>query len=431
MDDAEVLLTEVINDPSAQKYYLERAQEQLMTIQQRRDGLPETPESSGKIEVTNIGMQRSMAQQYMRRNQIEKAIEIYEQIAKVMPEDLESRSQLATLYSRQNQHDKAIDAWKALLEADPENTRYQDGFIDAYQKAGRIGDALELAQKYIDDDAEVGVHYSRLAKLYAADGQVDAAITHYKKAIELTPGDGRVYQELGQLYLRKNDLEAAEKAFQEALQYAAHDGERHNIERQLMTLYRRQGKLEEILKEAEAKGTLTFELQMEQARNYSNQGKLDEAVNAYKKALEMTTREWERQNVERGLIHLYRRQGKLEEVLKEAEKNDTLTFTMQTELARHYRSKGESEKAVSAYKQALNMTTQNHERNRIAIELMQEYARSGENDLAIELYESASHSDSSTRSIRHGSSTFVVKFGGDEARDGLIKAYKTKGNLRN
>ena len=429
-DDAEVLLTEVINDPSAQKYYLERAQEQLMTIQQRRDGLTETPASSGKIEVTNIGMQRSMAQQYMRRNQIEKAVEIYEQLAKVMPEDLESRSQLATLYSRQNQHDKAIDIWKALLEADPENTRYQDGFIDAYQKAGRIGDALELAQKYIDDAAEVGVHYSRLAKLYAADGQVDAAITQYKKAIELTPGDGRVYQELGQLYLRKNDLEAAEKAFQEALQYAAHDGERHNIERQLMTLYRRQGKLEEMLKEAEAKGALTFELQMEQARNYSNQGNLDEAVSAYKKALEMTTREWERQNVERGLIHLYRKQGKLEEVLKEAERNDTLTFTMQTELARHYRSQGEPEKAISAYKQALNMTTQNHERNRIVIELMQEYAGTGENDLAMELYESASHySDSSVRSIRHGGSTFTVKFGGDEVREGLIKAYKSRGKL--
>ena len=104
---------------------------------------------------------------------------------------------------------------------------------------------LNSAQKYIDDDAEVGVHYSRLAKLYAADGQVDDAITQYKKAVELSPGDGRVYQELGQLHLRKNDLEAAEKAFQEALQYAAHDGERHNIERQLMTLYRRQGKLEE------------------------------------------------------------------------------------------------------------------------------------------------------------------------------------------
>ena len=428
-DDAEVLLTEVINDPSAQTYYLERAQEQLMTIKRMRDGFTSTPDLTAKTEQMNIGMQRSMAQQYMRRNQIEKAVEIYEQIAKVMPEDLESRSQLATLYSRQNQHDKAIDIWKALLEADPENTRYQDGFIEAYQKAGRIGDALELAQKYIDADAAVGVHYSRLAKLYAADGQVDAAITHYKKAVELTPGDGRVYQELGQLYLRKNDLDAAEKAFQEALQYASHDGERHNIERQLMNLYRRQGKLEEMLKEAEAKGVLTYEMQMEQARNYSNQGKLDEAVSAYKKALEMTTREWERENAERQLMNLYRRQGTLEEVLKEAEKQDTLTFTMQSELARHYRRKGESEKAIGAYKQALNMTSQNHERNRIVIELMQEYAQAGENDLALELYESASHPDSGTRSMSHGSSTFIVKFGGDEMREGLIKAYKSQGKL--
>ena len=47
----------------------------------------------------------------------------------------------------------------------------------------------------------------------------------------------------------------------------------------------------------------------------------------------MTTRDWERENVEWHLLRLYRRQGTLEEVLKEAEKNDTLTFTMQAELA--------------------------------------------------------------------------------------------------
>ena len=225
-------------------------------------------------------------------------------------------------------------------------------------------------------------------------------------------------------------MDAAEKAFQEALQYAAHDGERQNIERQLMTLYRRQGKLEEILKEAEAKGALTFEMQMEQARNYSSQGKLDEAVSAYKKALEMTTRDWERENAERQLMRLYRRQGTLEEVLKEAEKNDTLTFAMQAELARHYRNKGKSEKAISAYKQALNMTTQSYERRNITIELLQEYVQIGENDLAIELYESASQSDSSSTSITsQGSSGFIVMLSGDRERDSLIKAFKNHRNL--
>ena len=128
-------------------------------------------------------------------------------------------------------------------------------------------------------------------------------------------------------------------------------------------------------------------------------------------------------------MRLYRRQGTLEEVLKEADQNDTLTFMMQTELARHYRNKGESEKAISAYKQALNMTTQNYERGRVAIELMQEYVQVGEDDLAIELYESASQSDSGSMSMTHGSSGFIVMFSGDRERDSLIKAFRSHRTL--
>ena len=128
-------------------------------------------------------------------------------------------------------------------------------------------------------------------------------------------------------------------------------------------------------------------------------------------------------------MHLYRNQGKLEEVLKEAEQNDTLTFTMQTELARHYRSKGESEKAIRAYKQALNMTTQNYERGRVAIELMQEYVQVGEDDLAIEVYESASQSDSGSMSMTHGSSGFIVMYSGDRERESLIKAFRSHRTL--
>ena len=430
-DDEEVLLNEVINDPWVQQHYLKRVQESLMTIKQRRDGSSGTPMSSTKVERSNIGMQRSMAQQYMRSNHLQKAIEIYEQIAKVMPEDLESRSQLAGLYSRQSQHDKAIDVWKALLEADLENTKYQDEFIDAYQKAGKIGEAIEMEKKYIADAPEVGVHYSRLAQLYFANDQIDAAITQYEKAVELIPGNGQVYQQLGQLYRRKNDLEAAEKAYQEALQYTAHDGERQNIQRQLISLYRRQGKLEEKLKEAE--GALTYDMQMEQARNYSNQGKLDEAINAYKKALEMTSRSWERRNAERQLMSLYRRQGTLEEVLKEAEENaeenGALAFAMQ-ELARHHRSKGEPEKAISAFKKAIEMTTEDYERRNITIELMQEYVRIGENDLAIELYESASQPHTGpARSVTYGGASFTVMLDGDRERDSLIKAFKSHSTL--
>ena len=360
-DEAEGLFTELINDFSTQRWTREQAQRQLAEIKRRRDGATTTTRVTQETPKFNVGMQRTLAQEHSQRGEVRKAIDIYEQIAKVMPEDLESRAQLATLYSRQNKHDKAVDIWSALLEADPENTKYQDGLVDTYRDADKTDEALELAQQYIASDPESSVHHVRLAELYAADDQVDTAIDTYKKAIELGTGDGEAYLKLAQLYLRKDDLDAAETAFKDAIQHTGQEWERQNIERQLMDLYRRQGKLEEMLKQAEEVGTLTLEMQRERAQEYRNAGELEKAVTAYKKALDMTSQSWDRK--------------------------------------------------------------------RIANDLLQVYAQLGQNDLAIELYETQSQSRSMGMSIHHGPSGIKVMFGGDEARETLINAYKNQGKL--
>ncbi len=360
-DDAETLFTEIVNGLSARQWERQQAQRQLMEIKRRRDGLVGTTQLTEKTQEMNVGTQRALAQQYKQRNQLKKALEIYEQIATAMPEDLESRAQLATIYSRQNKHDKAIDTWQALLEADPENTKYQDGLVNAYQSADKIPEALELAQKYIDGEGDNSVHYARLAKIYAAGDRVDDAIEAYKEAIALTPGNGQVYRELAQLYLRKDDLDAAEKTFEEAIQYTGQEWERQNLEQQLMNIYRRQGRLEEMLKKAEDEGTLTFEMQRERAQRYRSEGRLEKAVDAYKKALDMTSQSWERNEIFNELVHVY--------------------------------------------------------------------VQLGEDDLAIEVYETLSRSGSTGMSINHGPSGVTVTFGGDEARELLIKAYKNQGKL--
>ncbi|MYB01065.1 tetratricopeptide repeat protein [Candidatus Poribacteria bacterium] len=304
-DDAEALFTEIINDFSTQQWTREQAQRQLMQIKQRRDGLAKTTRTPEKTEKFDVGMQRTLAQQYVQQNEVKKAVEIYEKLAEVMPDDLESRAQLANLYSRQNKHDKAVDTWNALLDVDPENTKYQDGLVDSYQAADKTPEALELAQQYIEADTENGVHYARLAKLYAAEDRVDDAIEAYKKAVERNPGDGRVYRQLAQLYLRKDDLDAAEKAFKDAIQYTGQEWERRSIERQLMTVYKRQGKLEEMLKQAEEAGTITLEMQRNRAQDYRNAGEFQKAIEAYKKALDMTTQSYERGNITNELLKLY------------------------------------------------------------------------------------------------------------------------------
>ena len=428
-DEAEVLLTEIINDLSAQSYYKERAQEQLATLKVRRSGGLGTENTHQDNQTTSVYAQRSMAQQHMRRNRIPEAIAAYEQLAKIMPEDLESRSQLATLYSRQNQHDKSINTWKKLLEVDPENTKYKDGIINAYSRAGKFNEAIQLAKEYIEEDAEAGTNYSRLARLYSSSNQVEEAITTYKKAIELSPGDGQVYQSLGSLYMQTDKLDDAEKAYNEAKKYLQHSHQHTQIERQMMEIYRRRGKIDEYLKEAEKKGTMTFDMQRSLAQNYRNAGKLDEAIKSYEKALQLTTDDWQQRDIERQMLSILRQQGKLEEHLKEAEKKGTLTFSMKVELARQYRRKGESEKAIKTYKEALEMSARSYDFDSVYRELMLEYVRLGEDDSALKLYESMEQSESSGTSISSGPNGFEITFGEDEARQTIIRAYKNSGKL--
>lgn len=307
-EDAEAMYTEVLNDLSVDQYHREQAQERLVEIKRRKSGVRTTTRLTEKTQEMNIVMQRSLAEQYMHHGQLSKAVTLYKQIVTAIPEDLESRAALAQIYSRQNKHEAAITEWKALREVDPENTKYQDGLVNAYQSAGKTSEAIELAQEFIEAE-ESGVHYARLAKVYASINRVDEAIATYQKAIDINPGDRGVYQELAQLYIRKEDFEAAEKMFQTAIQYTGQPWEQQHIEQQLLELYRRQGKLEDMLQKAESEGMLSFQMQRERAQNYANQGEWEQAAAAYKKAMDMTAQSWERNEVSTELVKIYAQLG--------------------------------------------------------------------------------------------------------------------------
>ena len=308
-EDAKALYTDISNDLSASQGNREQAQRQLMMIKQMSRGLTTTTQSPKKTQNMNIGAQKALAQQHLRNGQNNKAIQIYEQVVKAVPEDFEARSQLATLYARQKQYGKALETWQALLKADPENSKYQDGLIKAYQASGKFDVALELAQKYLAAEPESSVHHARIARLYSTNGQVKKAIDAYKKTIELKPGDRYIYEALARLYTHNNEYDLAEKTYKEAMKYVDRDWDKGHLERQLMDLYRRQGKLEEVLKEAEEKGTLTLKMQSELAKQYQDKGEHDKAISAYKKALTLTSQDHERDNISYQLMVEYAKIG--------------------------------------------------------------------------------------------------------------------------
>ena len=315
-DDAEAIFTEIINDLSASSYNREYAQDRFMRIKQQRGDLDATEELAEKTQEMSIGMQRAMAEEFVQRDEEDKAIEIYERIVETVPEDFKSRAQLAKLYTSMDQHEKAAQTWTELLEADPENTKYQDGLVKSYQDADKPNDALELAQKYIEAEPEIGVHYVRLAKLYADENKPDEALTTYQKAIELAPGDRQIHLDMAALYFSNDDVAATEKAFRDAIQYTVSDYDRRNIERKLINLYRYQGNLEEMLQKAEDEGTLTFEMQKVRAEHFLNAGELEKSVDAYKRARDMTTSSYEKERISAELLKVYVELGEMDSVIE-------------------------------------------------------------------------------------------------------------------
>ena len=237
-DDAEAIFTEIINDLDASSYDRDYSQDRIMQIKQQRGDLNTQEQITENLQDMSVSMQRAMAQEFVQRNQVNKAIGVYEKIRKEMPEDFESRAQLAALYSRNNQHDKANETWSELLNADPENTKYQDGMVNSLQDAGKKDEALQLTLKYIEADPDSSVHHIRLAKYYANNDRIDDAIATYEKATELAPGDRQTYLQMAQLYFLNDDMPNVEKAYRNAIQFTSTDYERRNTERQIISLYR-------------------------------------------------------------------------------------------------------------------------------------------------------------------------------------------------
>ncbi len=251
---------------------------------------------------TNIQEFVKMAQEHLKQNQIEEAIEIYERIVVAAPDDLESRAQLATLYTRINQHKKAAQTYNELLKTDSENIKYQDALVNSLEAAGKHNEALEIAQAYVQTYPEVGVHYARLARLYEAEGNETDAIANYKKATVHGYGNKEIYLKLAEHYFLNGDMAAAEKAFKNARAHTKSKWDRQKIDRQLINLYRSQGNLEEMLLKAEADGTISFEMQIERARLLLNKGELEKSITAFKKAGEMANNSFDRDDVFEELI---------------------------------------------------------------------------------------------------------------------------------
>jgi serine/threonine protein kinase/tetratricopeptide (TPR) repeat protein len=218
----------------------------------------------------------------------DKAIEAYNELLKIYPEDKIANHNLALVYHTLEEWDKAIELYETAKKADTDFILSYTNLATCYAKKGMYNETIEVYEDCIRDFPDIPRGHRYLAYLYAYQGEYDLALNEMDKAIAINPtwNKARFYHLMG-------DYVKAEEEYKKTLNLA---NERSHLSAKMWL---------EIL--------------------YRTQGKFNAAEDQAKQGVELTKKHglelsnWKR-DFHRTLAYLYVKLGDPEEALKEINK---------------------------------------------------------------------------------------------------------------
>ena len=221
---------------------------------------------------------------------------------------------MADEFEKQNKINEAIDIYERILKTDSENVELNTKLAALYTRTSQHEQAAEIWNKLLDADPENPNYHDSLCNSLQAAGKLDEAIEIVQSFIEMSPDDGIHYARLAKLYADSENEEAAIKNYEKAteLEYGEKD------------------------------------LHLKFAEIYFLKDDVEGSENALKNAVLSATSDWDRQNIEKRLINLYRIQGNLDQKLQNAEAEGNISIELQKAIGEMHLRNGEFAKAGEA-----------------------------------------------------------------------------------
>nr|NIN92522.1 tetratricopeptide repeat protein [bacterium] len=271
------------SSPEALKYYVEglkyfnkaELRKSLQSFEKAVSIDPEFALAYRKMAVANMGLgYGAKRQEYMKkafeltgrvsereRYQIEgtfylnsektydKAIEAYNKLLELYPDDVVGNSNLGTIYARIEEWDKAIEHTGVDVKNRVEGFISYHNLASYYAAKGMYDKAKEVLELYLNDFSDHAFIRGRLALNYLAQGKYDLAHQEVDRAISLDPTFYGYFRAKGDIYLIQGDLVKAKKEYQKLFELeekTAHLGGKNR----LIALNLARGKFAEAKKEA-------------------------------------------------------------------------------------------------------------------------------------------------------------------------------------
>jgi tetratricopeptide (TPR) repeat protein len=238
----------------------------------------------GRIYLRGLGDLQSGAQS---QEVLRRAIEQYEQIARIEPQNADNHILLGRLYRLNNDLLKAEQEFKAAVKLQPGSEEAVTMLAYLYNDEGDTKRAAQVLTDVAEPD--------RTAKLYAALGYTyeqqhdyPKAIEAYRSAVKLDDDNLEARRGLAQNLLNDNQSEAALEQFRTIVEADPHDAPSYL---RMAEIYRRTGNFDralEALKKADSEVQDSLEVPYNMAVIYQAEGKYDEAVQTLDALLKKT-----------------------------------------------------------------------------------------------------------------------------------------------
>jgi tetratricopeptide (TPR) repeat protein len=273
---------------------LERLAEVEAKSQHIREGVADAQEAL-KIDPKNVEAHRLLARIYVRtlgdmaagdvqKESLDKAIEQFEAILKLQPDDSYSALWLARLYRFENQHDASEKVLRGILQHDPDNGQALEQLSQLLIDEGRSQEAVTLLSQAAGDSSSPDL-YDLLGDAYSQQKDYAKAEDSYRKAVEEEPEEASHRHGLGQALIAQDKYAEALEQFKKLSELEP--GTADNYLR-MAELYRRLGQFDQAetsLLRAKQLSPGSLEVLSNEALLYEDQGRYDDAVKVLSDAI--------------------------------------------------------------------------------------------------------------------------------------------------
>lgn len=171
---------------------------------------------------SNITELFQQARQYLKKRQIDDAIEAYQRIISIKPSEKKAHSGIAAAYFQLKQYQDAIKHFEELTRLSPAEASPYINMGAIYNRMGEFKQALSVLRKAVQKDKKSADAFYNMGIAHKGLNQLSMAVTAYKQAIVFDPEMVDAHFNLGNVYLEMKNLTQAHLSFTHTLEIAPH-----------------------------------------------------------------------------------------------------------------------------------------------------------------------------------------------------------------